>query len=220
MAIKVLIADDHKIVLSGLEMMVNEQEDMLVVGTASDGAEAYEKAIKLKPDVVLMDLNMPPGENGLIATGKLKDNSPEIKVLILTMHDDREYIFRVLQAGACGYVLKSAEDMDLIQAIRTVHSGEAYLYPKATKLLIEDYMEKVSKGEHADKFLTLSAREQEVLSYFAKGYTNKEIGELLFISVKTVESHKSRIMDKLELRTRPELVKYALKQGLLDFESF
>lgn len=218
MSIKLLIADDHKIVRSGLEMMVNEQEDMTVVATASDGLEAYEKAIELKPDVVLMDLNMPPGENGLMATKRLKDASPEIKVLILTMHDDREYIFRVLQAGACGYVLKSAEDMDLIQAIRTVHSGEAYLYPKATKLLIEDYMDKVAKGENEDKYHTLSTREQEVLSYFAKGYTNKEIGEMLFVSVKTVEAHKSKIMDKLELRTRPELVKYALKQGLLDFE--
>lgn len=218
MTIKIIIADDHKIVRAGLEMMINDQEDMTVIGTASDGQEAYQKAIELKPDVVLMDLNMPPGENGLIATKKLKEAAPDIKVLILTMHDDKEYIFRVLQAGASGYVLKSAEDLDLIQAIRTVYQDEAYLYPKATKLLIEDYMEKVAKGEQDDPFDTLTPREQEVLSYFAKGYTNKEIGEKLYVSVKTIESHKSKIMDKLGIRTRPELVKYALKHGLLEFE--
>lgn len=218
MKIKILIADDHTIVRAGLEMMVNEQDDMEVIGTASDGQEAFHKALELKPDIVLMDLNMPPGENGLIATKRLKEAAPDIKVLILTMHDDKEYIFRVLQAGASGYVLKSADDLDLIQAIRTVYKDEAYLYPKATKLLIENYMEKVSKGEQEDRFDSLTPREEEVLSYFAKGYTNKEIAEMLFLSVKTVESHKSKIMDKLGLRTRPELVKYALKHGLLDFE--
>lgn len=218
MKIKILIADDHTIVRAGLEMMVNEQDDMEVIGTASDGQEAFNKALELKPDIVLMDLNMPPGENGLTATKRLKEAAPEIKVLVLTMHDDKEYIFRVLQAGACGYVLKSADDMDLIQAIRTVYNDEAYLYPKATKLLIENYMEKVSNGEQEDLFDTLTPREEEVLSYFAKGYTNKEIAEMLYVSVKTVESHKSKIMDKLGLRTRPELVRYALKHGLLDFE--
>lgn len=218
MKIKILIADDHTIVRAGLEMMVNEQDDMEVIGTASDGQEAFNKALELKPDIVLMDLNMPPGENGLTATKRLKEAAPEIKVLVLTMHDDKEYIFRVLQAGACGYVLKSADDMDLIQAIRTVYNDEAYLYPKATKLLIENYMEKVSNGEQEDLFDTLTPREEEVLSYFAKGYTNKEIAKMLYVSVKTVESHKSKIMDKLGLRTRPELVRYALKHGLLDFE--
>lgn len=218
MKIKILIADDHTIVRAGLEMMVNEQEDMTVIGTASDGQEAYQKALQLKPDIVLMDLNMPPGENGLIATKRLKEAAPEMKILVLTMHDDKEYIFRALQAGASGYVLKSADDLDLIQAIRTVYKDEAYLYPKATKILIEDYMDKVLKGEQDDVFGTLTAREEEVLSYFAKGYTNKEIAEMLYVSVKTIESHKSKIMDKLGLRTRPELVKYALKHGLLDFE--
>lgn len=218
MKIKILIADDHTIVRAGLEMMVNEQDDMEVIGTASDGQEAFNIALELKPDIVLMDLNMPPGENGLTATKRLKEAAPEIKVLVLTMHDDKEYIFRVLQAGACGYVLKSADDMDLIQAIRTVYNDEAYLYPKATKLLIENYMEKVSNGEQEDLFDTLTPREEEVLSYFAKGYTNKEIAKMLYVSVKTVESHKSKIMDKLGLRTRPELVRYALKHGLLDFE--
>lgn len=218
MPIQIIIADDHAIVRSGLEMMVNMQDDMEVVETASDGHEAYQKSIQLRPDIVIMDLNMSPGENGLTATRKIKEAMPEIKVLILTMHDDREYIFRVLQAGASGYILKSAEDLDLINAIRTVQKGEAYLYPKAQKLLIEDYMERLAMGGSDDVFKLLSSREQEVLEYIAKGYTNKEIADILYLSVKTIESHKSKIMEKLQLRTRPELVKYALKKGLLDFE--
>lgn len=218
MPIRIIIADDHAIVRSGLEMMVNIQDDMEVIDTASDGQEAYQKSIQLKPDIIIMDLNMSPGENGLTATRKLKEAMPEIKVLILTMHDDREYIFRLLQAGASGYILKSAEDLDLINAIRTVQKGEAYLYPKAQKLLIEDYMERLAMEGSDDVFKLLSSREQEVLEYIAKGYTNKEIADILYLSVKTIESHKSKIMEKLQLRTRPELVKYALKKGLLDFE--
>lgn len=218
MSIRIIIADDHAIVRSGLEMMVNMQEDMEVIDTASDGNEAFQKTVLHKPDIVIMDLNMSVGENGLTSTRKIKEAVPEIKVLILTMHDDREYIFRGLQAGASGYILKSAEDMDLINAIRTVEKGEAYLYPKAQKLLIEDYMERLINGSTVDIIKLLSTREQEVLEYIAKGYTNKEIAEILYLSVKTIETHKSKIMEKLQLRTRPELVKYALKQGLLDFE--
>jgi two-component system response regulator NreC len=218
MPIRIIIADDHAIVRSGLEMMVNMQEDMEVIDTACDGNEAFQKTFLLKPDIVIMDLNMSVGENGLTATRKIKETVPETKVLILTMHDDREYIFRGLQAGASGYILKSAEDMDLINAIRTVQKGEAYLYPKAQKLLIEDYMERLVNGGTEDIFKLLSTREQEVLEYIAKGYTNKEIADILYLSVKTIETHKSKIMEKLQLRTRPELVKYALKQGLLDFE--
>lgn len=218
MPIQIIIADDHAIVRSGLEMMVNMQEDMEVIDTACNGIEAFQKTIQLKPDIVIMDLNMSIGENGLTSTRKIKEAVPEVKVLILTMHDDREYIFRGLQAGASGYILKSAEDMDLINAIRTVQMGEAYLYPKAQKLLIEDYMERlVNEGTEAIIKL-LSTRENEVLEYIAKGYTNKEIADILYLSVKTIETHKSKIMEKLQLRTRPELVKYALKQGLLDFE--
>ena len=218
MPIRIIIADDHAIVRSGLEMLVNMQEDMEVIDTACDGSEAFQKAIELKPDIVIMDLNMSPGENGLTATRRLKEAIPGTKVLVLTMHDDREYIFRVLQAGASGYILKSAEDLDLINAIRTVEKGEAYLYPKAQKLLIEEYMERITNEGTDDVFNLLSTREQEVLEYIAKGYTNKEIADILYLSVKTIESHKSKIMEKLQLRTRPELVKYALKQGLLDFE--
>jgi two-component system response regulator NreC len=218
MAIRLLIADDHAIVRSGLSMLINAQTDMEVIATAADGAEAYKKAIELKPDVVLMDLSMPPGENGLSATQRLRDSAPDIHILVLTMHDDEEYLFRVLQAGAHGYILKSAPDSDLLTAIRTVHTGAAYLHPSATKSLITEFLSRVQKGENLEQFHVLTDREQEILTLIAKGYSNKEIAEKLIVSVKTVETHKAKIMEKLQMKTRHELVSYALKKGLLDFE--
>jgi two-component system response regulator NreC len=218
MSIRILIADDHAIVRSGLGMLINAQEDMQVVGFAADGKEACEKAKELRPDVVLMDLSMPPGENGLTATARLKETAPEIQVLVLTMHDDEEYLFRVLQAGAAGYILKSAPDLDLIQAIRTVVQGNAYLYPSATKSLIEEFLSMVKNGEEQARYEILTEREKEVLVLIAKGFSNKEIAEQLVVSVKTIESHKAHIMEKLHLRTRPDLVRYAIKKGWLDFE--
>jgi two-component system response regulator NreC len=218
MSIQVLIADDHAIVRSGLTMLINAQADMEVIGTAADGREAYELAVQKQPHVVLMDLSMPPGENGLSATQRLKEAAPEINILILTMHDDEEYLFRVLQAGASGYVLKSAPDLDLLTAIRTVHGGAAYLHPSATKSLIQEFLTRVQKGEDVETYHVLTDREQEILTLIAKGYSNKEIAERLVLSVKTVETHKAKIMEKLQLKTRPELVRYALKKGYLDFE--
>ncbi|KEO83510.1 response regulator [Tumebacillus flagellatus] len=218
MSIRLLIADDHAIVRSGLSMLLNNQPDMDVIGTAADGGEAFDKALELRPDIVLMDLSMPPGENGLSATTRLKEAAPEIDILILTMHDDEEYLFRLLQAGASGYLLKSAPDNDLLNAIRTIHSGAAYLHPSATKSLISEFLQRVHRGEDVERFQVLTDREQEILVLIAKGYANKEIAEKLIVSVKTVESHKAKIMEKLHMKTRPELVRYALKKGLLDFE--
>ncbi|WP_236588198.1 response regulator [Tumebacillus amylolyticus] len=218
MAIRLLIADDHAIVRSGLSMLLNNQPDMEVIGTAADGGEAFDKALELRPDIVLMDLSMPPGENGLSATTRLKEAAPEIDILVLTMHDDEEYLFRLLQAGASGYLLKSAPDNDLLTAIRTIHSGAAYLHPSATKSLISEFLQRVHRGEDVERFQVLTDREQEILVLIAKGYANKEIAEKLIVSVKTVESHKAKIMEKLHMKTRPELVRYALKKGLLDFE--
>jgi two-component system, NarL family, response regulator NreC len=217
-SIQVVIADDHAIVRSGLSMLINAQEDIEVVGMATDGGEAVDLALKLRPHIILMDLSMPPGENGLSATMRLRELAPEIGVLVLTMHDDEEYLFRVLQAGASGYILKSAPDIDLIVAIRTVYKGDAYLYPSATKTLIQEYMQRVQKGVDTDYFNVLTEREQEILVLVAKGYANKEIAEKLCVSVKTIETHKTKIMEKLQLKTRPELVRYAMKKGLLDFE--
>lgn len=216
--ITILIADDHAVVRSGLAMLINSQPDMEVVGVAADGREAVELAMKLLPEVVVMDLRMPPGENGLLATARLQELAPQINVLILTMHDDEEYLFQALKVGAAGYILKNAPDFDLIKAIRTVNQGEPYLYPSATKSLIGDFLRRKNKGAEIESFNLLTEREQQTLRLVAMGYGNKEVAEKLCLSVKTVESYKAKIMEKLQLQTRPELVRYAMKKGLLDLE--
>lgn len=215
---KIIIADDHAVVRSGFMHILNFQSDMEVVATAADGLEAYELVAKHNPDVLLMDLSMPPGESGLIATGKINQDFPKTKILILTMHDDEEYLFHVLKNGASGYVLKNAPDDELFAAIRTVYKGDTYIYPTMANALVQELLkDSKSKGLKDDPFSLLSKREVEVLPLAAKGYGNKEIAEKLFISVKTVEAHKARIMEKLDLKGRPELVEYALRKKLLDF---
>ncbi|WP_263629494.1 response regulator [Bacillus tianshenii] len=215
--IRILLVDDHAMVRMGLKMLLDANPEMEVIGQASEGNEAIEMAERLIPDVILMDLSMPHGKDGLTATIELKKRMPEVVILILTMHDDDEYLFRVVQSGASGCILKSAPHEELLSAIQTVATGAAYLYPKATKRLMEDYVTRLKQGENHDTYSILSEREREILSLIAKGYANKEIGEMLFISVKTVETHKSNLMEKLQMKTRPELVKYAAKKGLLDF---
>ncbi|GGB08409.1 response regulator transcription factor [Macrococcus hajekii] len=214
---KVIIADDHAVVRSGFSMILNYQPDMEVVATAADGIEAYQKVAKHRPDVLILDLSMPPGESGLIATGKIKEDFPETRILILTMYDDEEYLFHVLRNGANGYILKNAPDEELLQAVRTVYSGDTYIDPKMATSLVNELITHGNASATNDPFKILSKRELEILPLIAKGYGNKEISEMLFISVKTVEAHKARIMDKLELKSRPELVEYAMKKKLLDF---
>lgn len=216
--VKLLIVDDHAVVRSGLMMLLNGKNNIEVIGEASEGDEAIKKAKELNPDVVLMDLSMPHGKDGLTATQELHELMPDIAILILTMHDDEEYLFRAIQSGASGYILKNAPHEDLLGAIESVSTGNAYLTPSATKVLMSGYLDRVKKGDNADTFALLSEREKEVLEWIAKGYSNKEIAERLVISVKTVESHKSNLMEKLGLKSRPELVKYAMKKGLLHFE--
>lgn len=216
--IKLLIVDDHIVVRSGLTMLLNGKNDIEVVGEAAEGDEAIRKAQELKPDVILMDLSMPQGKGGLAATTEIKQLLPDTAVLVLTMHDDDEYLFNAIHAGASGYILKSSPHEDLLAAIQSVYTGNAYLNPTATKRLMSEYMEKLSDGGNSKTFESLSQREREVLEWIAKGYSNKEIAENLIISVKTVETHKSNIMEKLHLKTRPELVKYALQKGLLNFD--
>jgi len=216
--IKLMVVDDHVVVRSGLMMLLDGKNNMTVIGEAADGDEAIQKAQELKPDVVLMDLSMPHGKDGLTATKELKELQPDIAILILTMHDDEEYLFRAIHAGASGYILKSAPHEDLLSAITSVANGNAYLTPDATRKLMSEYMDKMKHGEGTSTFDSLSDREKEVLEWIAKGYSNKEIAQHLVISVKTVESHKSNLMEKLGIKTRPELVKYAMKKGLLNFE--
>nr|WP_275580723.1 response regulator transcription factor [Aquibacillus albus] len=211
-----MLVDDHAVVRMGLKVLINAVPDMEVIGEASEGNEGIDKALELQPNVVLMDLSMPHGKDGLSATSELKKRLPETAILILTMHDDEEYLFRAIQAGASGCVLKSAPHQELIEAIKYVHSGNAYLHPSATKRLMDEYLQSV-KNNVSDDYQLLSDREKEVLTLIAKGYSNKEIGEQLVISVKTVETHKSNLMEKLQMKTRPELVSYALKKGLLGY---
>jgi two-component system, NarL family, response regulator NreC len=214
--IKILLVDDHAVVRMGLNMLLNARPNMEVVGEASEGNEGIQKAEELKPDVVLMDLSMPHGKDGLSATSELKKILPDTSILILTMHDDEEYLFRAIQAGASGCILKSAPHEELLQAIESVAKGNAYLYPSATKRLMEEYLSHM-KQDGSDSYSLLSDREKEVLTLIAKGYSNKEIAEKLIISVKTVETHKSKVMEKLQMKTRPELVSYALKKGLMGY---
>ncbi|BBD89210.1 MULTISPECIES: nitrate respiration regulation response regulator NreC [Staphylococcus] len=217
---KIVIADDHAVVRTGFSMILNYQEDMEVVATAADGVEAYQKVLEYRPDVLILDLSMPPGESGLVATSKISESFPETKILILTMYDDEEYLFHVLKSGAKGYILKNAPDEQLILAVRTVYRGETYIDMKLTTSLVNEFINQSNQEEvnySSDPFKVLSKRELEILPLIAKGYGNKEIAEKLFVSVKTVEAHKTHIMNKLNLKSKPELVEYALKKKLLEF---
>ncbi|MCE5046747.1 nitrate respiration regulation response regulator NreC [Staphylococcus equorum] len=216
---RIVIADDHAVVRTGFSMILNYQEDMEVVGTAADGVEAYQKVMEYKPDVLIMDLSMPPGESGLIATSKISESFPETKILILTMFDDEEYLFHVLRNGAKGYILKNAPDEQLLLAIRTVYQGETYVDMKLTTSLVNEFVNNSFQDTQAsnDPFKILSKREIEILPLIVKGYGNKDIAQKLFVSVKTVEAHKTHIMQKLDLKTKPELVEYAMKKKLVDF---
>lgn len=200
-------------------MLLHGRYDIEVVGEASEGDEAISLAKSVHPSVVLMDLSMPHGKDGMTASAELKKLMPEVNILILTMHDDEQYLFEAIKVGASGYILKNAPHDELVAAIQAVASGDAYLYPSATKRLMSEFMNRktVSTAEDAT-YMNLSEREKEVLGWLAKGYANKEIAQHLFISVKTVEAHKSNLMEKLGLKTRPELIKFALQKGLLQFD--
>ncbi|MFB0505258.1 MAG: response regulator [Thermodesulfobacteriota bacterium] len=211
---RVLIAEDHTIVRQGLSALINRQPDMQVVGEAQDGKEAVEKTKELCPDVVLMDIAM-KHMNGLEATARIKKMAPEVKVLVLTMYENEEYIFQILRAGASGYLLKEAPMTDLIAAIKAVNSGESYLSPSISKKVIEDYIRRAELGEKSRINGILSAREREILQLIAEGHTYEEIASILCISKKTVETHRANIMDKLNIHDKVGLVKYALRKGLI-----
>ena len=213
--IRVLLVDDHAILRTGLRAILNAEADIEVVGEAGDGKEAVAKAEKLRPDVVLMDISMPVMD-GLEATRRIQQSCPEVKVLVLTVHDNAEYLFQVLKAGGSGYVVKKSADTELISAIRAVHRGEAFLSPMATKMVIEGYLQAISQERTKQNYSNLTNREEEVLKLITEGYTNQEIADRLIISIKTVESHRAHILDKLELHTRADLVKYARTHGMLD----
>jgi len=216
--IRLLVVDDHPVVRAGLRTLLDAQEDMQVVGEADDGRAAVEQAIELEPDVVVMDITM-KGMGGLEATQEITRRLPHTKVLILTMHENEEYLRQTLEAGATGYVLKQAVDTELVVAIHAVHRGEVFLYSSFSRILLGDLAQPDEPGRspsEVDSYERLSQREREVLRLVALGHTNQEIADQLYLSIKTVETYRSRVMDKLNLRSRSALVRYALKRGLLD----
>ncbi|HEX8982154.1 MAG TPA: response regulator transcription factor [Ktedonobacterales bacterium] len=213
--IRVLLADDHTILRAGLRMMLDAQPDIEVIGEASDGRQALAEAQRLQPHVVLMDITMPE-MNGIEATRQIKRALDSTRVLILTMHENEEYLFQVLRAGASGYILKEAAGTELISAIRIVFSGRFYMSPSAQSMMVGDYLQRVRSGEERDSYSALTEREREILKLVAEGHTNNQIAERLFISPKTVDTHRTHIMDKLNLHSRAELVKYAMRRGLLE----
>jgi two-component system response regulator NreC len=210
--IRVLIVDDHTIVRSGVRLLLEGEPDIEVVGEALDGGQALALMDVLRPHVVLMDIAM-PGMDGLEATRQIKARWPDINVLVLTMHRTEDYFFEMLKIGASGYVLKSAETGELVNAVRVVARGEVYLYPTMARHLVQDYLVRVGGSDAVHP--SLSPREKEILQLLAEGYSNNEIAEKLVISPSTVHTHRSNLMFKLELSNRRELIQYARKRGLL-----
>ncbi|MCH8346126.1 MAG: response regulator transcription factor [Chloroflexi bacterium] len=212
--IGVLLVDDHAVLRSGLRALLNLEPDLEVVGEAANGREAVELAQNLKPDVIVMDISMPEMD-GLAAAKAIHEMEIPSHIVMLTVHAEEAYLFQTLQVGASGYVLKSSADRELMDAIRAAHRGEVFLYPSAIKKVLGEYL----RGAHGEggkrEYETLTSREKEVLKLTAEGFTNQEIAEKLVISPKTVDTYRQRIMEKLNLHHRSELVRYALKTGLL-----
>jgi len=208
--VRVLIADDHGIVRSGIRLLLERQSGIEVIAEAADGAEARELAVREKPDLAILDVKMPK-LTGLQATREIKQQAPGVAVLILSMHDDERYLFEALKAGASGYVLKTQADTDLLAAIRAVERGEPFLTPRAQQVLIRDVLDRGPNGEEE-----LTPREEEIVKLVAEAHTTREIAEILHLSEKTVENHRANAMRKLGMRDRVELVRYAIRRGLIE----
>jgi DNA-binding NarL/FixJ family response regulator len=209
---RILIADDHAIVRSGLKRVLDAKPDMEVVAEAEDGAEAVDKALKEDVHLAILDVSM-PRMTGIQAAAELHKRKPELKTLMLSMHDSEQFLFEALKAGASGYVLKSGADTDIVDAVRAAMRGDSYLYSSAVTTLVRDYVERGGRGE--EQFDVLTPRELEVLKLIAEAYTSKQIADALFISIKTVDRHRQNILDKLGMRDRVELTRYAIRRGLI-----
>jgi len=212
--VRVLVAEDHAVVREGIRMILDAQEDVEVVGEACDGDEALRLARQLLPDVVVMDISM-PRMNGVEATQEIKRLYPDMQVLILTMHEEESYVFQLLRLGAAGYVLKRAAATDLVEGVRAASRGEAFLYPAVARSVVQDYLDRMRGGEGTGRYDGLTDREREILVLIAEGHTNAQIADRLFISVKTVQTHRAHIMEKLDLHDRSLLVRYAVRKGLI-----
>ena len=214
MAIRILLADDHTLVRAGMRHILDDEPDITVVAEAADGAEALQLALRTDIDLAILDVSMPK-LTGLQAAHRILDYKPDVRVLILSMHDNEEFLFEALRVGASGYVLKSAAESDLVAACRTALRGEPFLYPKAVGALVRDYLGRVERGELTPGDV-LTPRETEVVKLIAEGHTSREIGEILSISANTVERHRSNVLEKLDLRDRVALTLYAVRRGLIE----
>lgn len=212
--IRLLLVDDHEVIRTGLRMLLESQPDMKIVAEAGSGLEALALTEKCHPDVVVMDITL-PDISGIETTRRLKAQHPQVTVVALTIHEDEQYFFEMLQAGASGYVPKRAAPEDLISAIRAAHADQVYLYPSLAKALVHDFLHR-DQDEKADKIQELTQREQEVLELLATDHTNDEIAEKLFISKHTVARHRENLMRKLGLHSRGDLVRYAIRKGLIN----
>jgi len=211
---RILLADDHKLMRSGLKVLIEQQPGLAIVGEAADGREAVALAKTLKPDVVVMDIGM-PNLNGIEAAHQITQALPEIAVVMLSMHSDESYILRALKAGAKGYLLKDSAEADLIRAVHAVAGGKSFFSPAVSKVLLDDYVRKLKRSGTEDSYDLLTPREREILQLVAEGKSNKDIANLLNLSVHTIETHRSNIMEKLNLRGIPELILYAVRRGII-----
>ena len=208
--VKILVVDDHAIMRDGIRALLGVHDQIEVVGEASDGQECIEKALELGPDVILMDLVM-PGMDGLEATRRIRKKIPKVKVLFLTQYESKEYVQSAVKAGGHGYIPKKALGSELLKAIFTVAQGEFYLYPTATGAIVEGY----TKQSVADPYDRLTGREREILKLITEGHTSRKIGEILHISLKTVQGHRTKVMGKLNIHNQTELIKYAMRKGIV-----
>ncbi|HUA17758.1 MAG TPA: response regulator transcription factor [Bryobacteraceae bacterium] len=211
---RVVLADDHTLIRAGLRMVVDAQSDLSVVGEAEDGRAAVATAQSLKPDVMVMDIGM-PNLNGIEACRQIRESLPDTQVVMLSMHSDEGYVLRALKAGAKAYLLKDSAEADLARAIRSAAAGKSFFSPAVGKVLLEDYMRKLQRTGAEDSYDLLSSREREILQLVAEGNSSKDIANLLDLSVYTVETHRARIMQKLNLRSIPELILYAVRKGVI-----
>jgi two-component system response regulator NreC len=217
MAIRILLADDHTLMRKGLRSLLEKIEDFEVVAEAQNGRNTVQLALKLEPDIVIMDISM-PDLNGIDATLQITEKCPDIRIIALSIHSDRRFVTQMLKAGASGYLLKDCAFEELENAIRKACDGQMYLSPKVAGTVVKDYVSHVSRGE-ASVYTLLSEREREVLQLLAEGQSTKEIAASLFVSIKTVETHRQNIMKKLGIYNIPDLVKYAIREGLIDLDS-
>jgi two-component system response regulator NreC len=212
--IRILLADDHQLMRSGVRLMLEREADLAVVGEAADGREAVALAKSLKPEVVVMDIGM-PNLNGIEAAHQMTQENAELAIVMVSMHSDESYVLRALKAGARGYLLKDSAEADLIKAVHAVAGGKSFFSPGVSRMLLDDYVRKLKRSGTEDAYDLLTPREREVLQLIAEGKSNKDIANLLNLSVYTVESHRANLMEKLNLRGLPELILYAVRRGII-----